>query len=296
MTIIAGFSSSRHGPAPLNLALRIARCTGENIVAAAVVERPWPPSPHGFENEYLDYVTAQAMESLKRIASRLPADVDVSVVVHRATSVPAGLLELAGLHNAALVAVGSSSSGLMGRITLGSVTDRLVHTANVPVAIAPRGYPAVPEPLRRLTAGYGGGAEANGLIATSAELCKRWSLPLRIASFTVRPVVRFSGSIEPEAEHLVVDEWARRTSDEIVRQLHEARARTPIGDAAIVVGTGDEWRDAVEGIDWDNGDLLLLGSGSAGVATQVFLGSVASRILRHSPVPVMIVPRQLATA
>jgi nucleotide-binding universal stress UspA family protein len=37
--------------------------------------------------------------------------------------------------------------------------------------------------------------------------------------------------------------------------------------------------------------MLLLGSGAAGQAAHVFLGSAASKILRHAPVPVMIVPR-----
>ena len=39
MTIIAGFSSSRQGSAPLNLAAQVARTTGDKIVAAAIVER-----------------------------------------------------------------------------------------------------------------------------------------------------------------------------------------------------------------------------------------------------------------
>ena len=38
--------------------------------------------------------------------------------------------------------------------------------------------------------------------------------------------------------------------------------------------------------------MLLLGSGAAGPMAQVFLGSAASKILRHAPVPVMIVPKQ----
>ena len=39
MTIIAGFSSSRQGAAPLNLAAQIARSTGDKVIAAAIVER-----------------------------------------------------------------------------------------------------------------------------------------------------------------------------------------------------------------------------------------------------------------
>ena len=36
----------------------------------------------------------------------------------------------------------------------------------------------------------------------------------------------------------------------------------------------------------------LLGSGAAAQTAQVFLGSAAAKILRHAPVPVMIVPRR----
>jgi nucleotide-binding universal stress UspA family protein len=37
--------------------------------------------------------------------------------------------------------------------------------------------------------------------------------------------------------------------------------------------------------------MLLLGSGAAGPMAEVFLGSAASKILGHAPVPAMIVPR-----
>ena len=188
MTIVAGFSSSRQGRAPLNLAAQISRCTGDKIIATAIVERPWPPKAEPIEHEYLSYVTSQASRSLERVVSQLPTDLDISVVFHQSTSIPTGLTELAAEHKADLVLVGSSSSGLLGRVGLGSVTDRLVHTTAVPVAIAPRGYPMNPDPVSRLTAAYGGHADAVGLTATCAVLAKQWSVRLRIVSFTVRPI------------------------------------------------------------------------------------------------------------
>lgn len=296
MTIIAGFSSSRQGSAPLNLAAQVARNTGDKIVAAAIVERPWPPRGDPVEDEYLRYVTSHASQSLDRVAKQLPDDVDVSIVVHQSTSIPTGLIELVSAHDASLVVVGSSSSGLLGRIALGSVTERLVHTASVPVAIAPRGYASGSSPIRRLTAAYGGEADINGLISAAAELARTWSAPLRIASFTVRPVRMFGGSIEPTAEDPVVQQWSKRTFDDIVKQLNAVRTRIPVPDVDVVVGGGHDWREAVEAVSWEAGDMLLLGSGAAGPLAHVFLGSAASKILRHAPVPVMIVPRhQLAT-
>jgi nucleotide-binding universal stress UspA family protein len=291
MTIIAAISASRQGIAPLHLAAQIARSTGDKIVAAAVVERPWPPRADPVEDEYLGYVTSQARQSLERMVGKLPAELDTWVVVHQSTSVPTGLTDLAAEIGAELVVVGSSSSGLLGRVALGSVTNRLVHTAAVPVAIAPRGYPLGPDPIRRLTAAYGGEADINGLIPAAAELATQWPVQLRIVSFTVRPVRMFAGSIESSAEDLVIQQWSRRTFDDIAKQLNAVRDRISVPDVDVVVGTGHDWREAVEDVPWEAGDMLLLGSGAAGQVAQVFLGSAASKILRHAPVPVMIVPR-----
>jgi nucleotide-binding universal stress UspA family protein len=291
MTIIAGFSSSRQGSAPLNLAAQLARTTGQKIIAAAVVERALPAGIDPIEDEYQAHVASRAAASLERVVDQLPPDVDISVTVHQSTSIPHGLMELADQHAADAVVVGSSSSGLLGRVALGTVTDRLVHTSRVPVAIAPRGYPFSAVPVQRLTVAYGGQADAVGLIATSAELAKQWRVRLRIASFTVRPFTMLGGSLDRSAEGLVVQQWARRTTESAARQLDDARAK--VGDPGIdlVLGTGTEWREAVDDIAWESGDLLLLGSGAAGPMAQVFLGTAAAKILRHAPIPVMIMPR-----
>jgi nucleotide-binding universal stress UspA family protein len=290
MTIIAGFSSSRQGSAPLNLAAQLSRTTGEKIIATAIVERALPAGIDPIEDEYQGYVSAQAAASLERVVEGTGGE-DVSVIIHQSTSIPMGLMELVEQHDADLVVVGSSSSGLLGRVALGSVTERLVHSAAVPVAIAPRGYPSSPVNIKRLTAAYGGAADAVGLIQSAAELAKRWSVQLRIASFTVRPPATFGGSIESSAENLVVQQWTRKTMDAAVKQLNEARANLSIPDVDVVIGAGIDWGAAVDNIAWASGDMLLLGSGAAGPMAQVFLGTAAAKILRHAPVPVMILPR-----
>jgi nucleotide-binding universal stress UspA family protein len=295
MTIIAGFSSSRQGSAPLNLAAQLARTTGEKIIAAVVVERALPAGVDPLEDEYRGFLASRSGASLERVVEQVRGDLDVSVTVHHSSSISQGLMELAAQHGADVVVVGSSSSGLLGRIALGSVTERLVHTSKVAVALAPRGYPASPVPLRRLTVAYGGAADAVGLIATSAELAKQWKVRLRIASFTVRPLTMFGGLVDRSAEELVVEQWTSKTTDAAVKQLNEARETIPIPDVDVVIGTGTDWRESVDDIAWETGDVLLLGSGAAGPMAQVFLGTAASKILRHAPVPVMIVPKQHLT-
>ena len=206
MTIIAGFSSSRQGSAPLNLATQLARTTGEKIIAAAVVERALPAGADPIEDEYRGYLASRASRVARaggRPGARRPRHLRDGPPVDARS--PTGLMELAGQHGADVVVVGSSSSGLLGRITLGSVTERLVHTSEVPVALAPRGYPSSPVPVQRLTAAYGGAADAVGLIATSAELATAVEGAAADRVVHGAAVRRCSAaSIERSAEDLVV--------------------------------------------------------------------------------------------
>src|SRR5262245_25793226 len=102
MTIIAGFSASRQGTAPLNLAAQISRWTGDDILAAAIVEQPRLAKDDAIDDEYLRYVTAQASHALDRVVNQLPGDLNIPTVVHQSTSIPTGLTELAAAHNARL--------------------------------------------------------------------------------------------------------------------------------------------------------------------------------------------------
>src|SRR5699024_11030471 len=56
------------------------------------------------------------------------------------------------------------------------------------------------------------------------------------------------------------------------------------------VGIGKDWKGALGAVDWHGAELLVIGSSSEGRRSRVFLGSNAARIIRHSPVPVLVVP------
>ncbi len=290
MTIVAGFSATRRDTAPVELAVQIARTTGEQIIAVAVVERRLPPQTDAVEDEYLDYVTTEVERALHGAVDALPAGSGVRVEVRTATSIPKGLAEFAAQMNASFVTVGSSSSGLLGRIALGSVTDHVVHGGSVPIAIAPRGYTSGGAPINRLTAAFGGQADVNGLIPAAAKLAAKWGVGLRVVSFTARDVRAFTMSPKI-AESLVVDTWWQNMQDSIKRELEEVRKTAHLADVDVAIGAGPDWQAAVENVPWGPGDVLVLGSGAAAQKQQVFLGSAAGRIVRNSPVPVMILPR-----
>ncbi len=137
MTIVVGFSASRQSQAPLNLAVQMAAASGHSIVAVAVVEDSGARAGDPFQKEFIGHLTERTETALRKVLDGMPGGAQVPAVVTPGPSTATGLLQVAADHDADAVVVGSSSSGLMGRLALGSVTDRIVHTARLPVAIAP---------------------------------------------------------------------------------------------------------------------------------------------------------------
>ena len=296
MTYVVGFAPDERGRAALHLAAMLARSSGDDLVVCAVVPAPWFPSMARVDAEYHAYLDSQADDALAHAKRQLPADVHATFVRHRARSAPAGLLELAEQRGAPLIVLGSSSAGVFGHVALGSVTDRLLHSSHVPVALATRGFRAAPGlKVRRVTAAYGGSEGTDDLAVAAGAVAARVGARLRLASFAVWARPSYVTRLGADGEEAVLAEWLaemRATTQEALVRLRAL----PDGphDLEAVLGFGTSWADALEDIDWAEGDVAVVGSSSMGPVARVFLGSRATKIVRHCPVPVVVVPRAAA--
>jgi len=263
MTLVVGNAPDGRGTAAVHLAAMLARSAREDLVVCAVVPSPWPPAPAPVDSEYRSFLDAMARAALERARERLPGDVPAAFVVHHARSAPAGLLEVTERRAATMIVIGTS-----GHPAIGTVTARLLHGSPVPVALAPHGFRSRPGArVERVTAAFGG---SEGLVDAAAAVAATLGAPLRVASFAVPVHAPFAAE--------VVERWAQ--------ELEAAAGRAP-----AVVGHGASWEEAIDDVEWRDGDVLVVGSSSAAPPARVFLGSRASRIIRHSPVPVLVVPR-----
>jgi nucleotide-binding universal stress UspA family protein len=251
MTLVVAYAPDSRGGAVLDLAAMLARSANDDLVVCAVVPALLPEAPEHVGSEYRRFLDGMARATLERARERLPDDVAVAALVHHARSAPAGLLEVAELREAAMIVVGAS-----GQPAIGSVTARLLHDSPVPVALAPHGFRSRPGArVGRVTAAFGG---SQGLVDAAAAIAATLGAPLRIASFAV-----------PAATTI----------------------ETAAPAAPVVVGRGASWEEAIDDVEWREDDVLVVGSSSTAPPARVFLGSRASRIIRHSPVPVVVVPR-----
>lgn len=61
-------------------------------------------------------------------------------------------------------------------------------------------------------------------------------------------------------------------------------------DVVLQVVTGNGWAQALDAADWQDGEILALGTSPFGDVARVFLGSWSGKIIRYSPVPVLVLP------
>ncbi len=292
--ILVGLVPDERYRAALRLGTAMALSSGRPLRLCTVISGR-PSGRNVVDLEYLEVLESAAAQGLREIARRVNPAVEVSVEVRRARSVSRGLLAAAEENDAAYMVVGSSPSGPLGRVAMGGVADRLLHGAKVPVAVAPREYSVdAGARISRVTVAFGGDASDDLVVAAAAEAAGLGA-ELRLASFVVHPVALFGTMIEAAPESLVIDRWAKVRRSEVDSALARAR-RLHGAHVDAVVGQGNSWHEAVADVPWRQGDVLVVGSGSGGLLSQVFIGSQASKIIRHAPVPVVCVPRRAAEA
>lgn len=294
MTIVVGSSPTHRTRDSIHLAGTLARSAGTDLVVVAVVPSPWRGRASQVDRDYRDYLGGRARASLAELREDLPGDVACRAVVRGSNSVSEGLVAAVREFDAPMLVLGSSTMGLLGRVGLGSVTERLLHSSPVPVAVAPRGFTAASDKrVTRVSIAYAvGGLGETSLITTAAGVAHQMGASVRLVTFAVRPPGPITSGVGLRVEDEVIDTWAEDLEG-ACRVLREQVGRLdgPPAQEDPVVGRGDTWARALEVVPWGRGDVLVVGSSRTARTARVFLGGTASKIARHSPVPVIVVPR-----
>lgn len=292
MTVLVGYLSGKCGHAPLNLALEAAKSLGTSLSVAAVVPQPWmTPSPARVDAEFAAYADQLGSESGQEARQYLQAqapEIAVDCLQVASRTAGDGLMDAVTQTGAEVLVVGSSSDGAFGQVVLGSTTDWLLHASPIPVAVSPRGYRGSRAGVvQRITCAYSGTQESVRMVERVVALTDRLRVPLRVVSYAIRGRTMFPPEVGLHTEDTVLDAWAE--------QLHEMMAtlRTDgiVSDATeLQVIAGNGWDRALDSTEWNDGDLLALGTTSRRSIKGVFLGAHGAKIIRHSPVPVLVLP------
>ncbi|WP_295034333.1 universal stress protein [uncultured Microbacterium sp.] len=295
MSLLVGLNPASRSASVLHLAAMLARSADTDLIVTTVIPETWPRAAAARDDaEWQAYTHETANAVLDHAAAVLGGSVRAEFVLHEAASARRGLLELAELRDVGMIVIGSSSAAPLGRIALGSESDALLHASPVPVAIAPRGFRTKGDArVARVTAAYRGTDSSSTLVLDAATVAAAVGASLRIASFAVVPRTSGTAGAGLDAERGIAEKWAEDIQADVARLLSEVSTLPdPPELAGTVIGLADTWEAAVDDVEWDPDEVLVVGSSSLGPLARVFLGSNATKVVRHSPVPVVVVPRR----
>ncbi|WP_368498510.1 universal stress protein [Herbiconiux sp. A18JL235] len=287
MRFIVGYTDTPAGRDALALGVRLARATGARLDLVLVLsseERATiVPADPGYER----YVRETAEGWLAEALGTVPGDVRAASHVVYAESFADGVLDAARVLDARLIVVGAARGGILGRFTLGSAANALLHAATVPVALAPVGCRDATgdAPLTRITCAVGTRPGAEALLDSAIGAARAAHLPLRLIS-----LVALDQPVDSHHHDALVRAAAH------ARSVLERAASDLPDDVEVTseVVTGNRVEDAVSGLDWEPTEIALVGSSRLAQPRQLFLGSTAAKMLRELPVPLVVVPRDAA--
>ena len=285
MRLVVGYLATAGGADALALGVRLARTLGAELDLCMVLppDRVVPSiKPVGNFEEHL---AEQAREWLVEASASVPDDIGVRRHV-RFDEAAVGLIHEAARVQADMIVVGGHGGALTGGFSLGSVVNELLHSAPLPVAVAPRGLREAPAArVHEVTCAIGQRAGARLLLETAVQFARAAGTPLRLVSLVALDPLfgNLRGDVDAILDH------ARAHARAV---LEEAKAELPQGfPVSATVVDGPTVEEAVAKLDWRDGDLIMVGSSRLGAPRRLFLGSTAAKMLRVLKVPMVVVPR-----
>ena len=174
---------------------------------------------------------------------------------------PAGRGNRPRSREAGLIVVGTYHRVRSGRFGLGSLADALLHASAVPVALAPAGYQAHPA-ISRITCAVGMQPGAENLLDAAIHLADEWKVPLRLMSLVA---VGEGGSEDRRRD------WTQRAEQHAATLVAKATAALPAECAVTsVVGHGESLEDAVQGLEFEDSEIVLIGSSRLAQPKRLF--------------------------
>lgn len=284
MRYVVGCTEDKRGREAISLALALSRSLAEPTRAELELVHILPGVPPAeaatrTERVYQEFLQQGAQKWMDRALALVPSSMSARTHIRFAASMAEGLLEAVAVFKANLVVVGAASSGPLRRFTVGSVANALLHSSPVPVALAPSGY-LPPREITRITCALGTRAGADSVLEAAVDSAAVRHVPLRLVSLVAMDGEKHRGDrIDAARVH------ARKTLETAIAGV---RNRT-IVTADVAQGRSTE--AAVEALDWDESEIVLLGSSRLAERSKIFLGSTANKMLRALPVPIVVVPR-----
>jgi nucleotide-binding universal stress UspA family protein len=264
-TIVIGYNATKEARDALALAIVLGEVTGAKLLISYVHQQQAKWS--SVDRDYARTLRSELHDVFSEARESVPDGLTVDTTSLPSVYPSRGLHDIAASEKDALLVIGSTHRGPIGRMLIGSVGQLLLEGAPCPVAVAPRGFrDREASGLTKVGAAVDGSPESKAALETASALAEQAGAKLQAIG-----VAKGSG-----------DELRTRIED----------ALRPLGadrEVEAVVLRGDPSKKLTEAAR--DLDLLVTGSRGQGQFGRVLLGSVSGKLMRSAASPVLVVPR-----
>ncbi|PQZ94552.1 universal stress protein UspA [Arthrobacter sp. MYb227] len=284
MKYVVGCTEDKRGREAISLALALAKSLAAPMhaeIELVHIIRGAEPS-HAIsasERAYQEFQQLAAHKWMQRALALIPSALTARIHLRFADSMAQGLLEAVTDFKADMVIIGAASTGPFRRFTVGSVANALLHSSPMPVALAPSGY-LPPREITRITCALGTRTGAESVLEVALDSAAIRHVPLRLISLV---------ALDRDPHHSDDPNWARTHAQRTLDHAVAGVASRTIVTADIAQGRSIE--AAIEALEWDESEIVMIGSSRLAERSRIFLGSTANKMLRALPVPMIVVPR-----
>lgn len=285
--VVVGYEGGDTGHDAISFANRWARASHDPVNVVTVHPGAAPMGIGRVDAEWVAYEREEADRLLSEAKTLVADGVEASYLRVDAGSAAHGLSDIVEPKDGegvSMLVLGSRRTRGMRRTFPGSTADRLLHGAAAPVTVVPWGYADIEErPLAKVAVAFVDTPEGRVAFQHASLIAQHLS-----ASLTVLSVVPDTRVVPGLGESRRFEGESRRGYQDSVDAII---ATAPEG----LEVTGKLLRgpvvDALSDLSFDECDVLVCGSRGYGPVRRVLLGGVSSRVVRHSKVPVILIPR-----
>lgn len=296
-SVMVPVDASPFAESALRYALALVRAANARLHVVLVHETPaLVERATTLGSELLEPQQRQAEEEyLGALVERLSTEDGTAAERSLLTGVPASALaEFARRRNIDLIVMSTHGRGPFNRLWLGSVADGLIRRSRVPVLLVrPTDSGAAPTaaPDRRVLVAVDGSEAGEIALAFGAQLCRLTGAACTVIRVVVPPAHVITSRI-PDTARMVREktEQASHQAEQYLRSV-SARVGTLPDSTRTEVVTGTDVATAIlRCAETEGADLIAIGTRGHGGAARMVLGSVADKVIRGSPVPVLVCP------
>lgn len=275
-------------------ATRSASTAGFGVVGEGIGHGGEPDRPPAYGTQIVDQAISRARAYLTGHAHELEDDYDLAATIRVAVGRPAEeIISGAVAGDVELIALATRRESALSRGILGSVTDRVLRTSNVPVLVVhPRGPSGFPP--------NGGGPREVIIPLDGSELGQRAVEPglaiaeaagasvrfIRVVNYTYFPVSELA--VGPYSHGDAIGELRILAREYLKPFLTQAEARGLDRSSHVEVGFAPSV--ITEEAERRPGALIVMSTHGRSGVQRLLLGSVVDKVIRTSGSPILVIP------